>query len=59
MKLIIPIVLIVGFIALLIFAAKFIFGLMAGAMNAVLGVFVVIALLLIVAWMFAYAKKNK
>lgn len=57
MKLIIPIIIFGGLTALLIFAVKFVFTLMTGAMNAVLGVFVVIALLFIVAWMFSYAKK--
>ena len=33
--------------------------LVSGAMNAFLGIVIIIVLLLIVAWMFAYAKKKK
>jgi len=34
-------------------------GVVAGAANFVLGLFVVLALLALVVWMFAYAKKKR
>ena len=33
--------------------------LVSGAFNAILGLAVIVALILIVAWMFAYARKHK
>ena len=34
-------------------------GIIAGAINAVLGLAVIVALILIVVWMFSYARRNK
>lgn len=47
---------VVGVIAL---AIKLVTGLVSGAINLVLGIAVVAALGLIVAWMFWYAAKNR
>ena len=35
------------------------FALVHGALNTILGIVVILALLAIVAWMFAYARKNR
>lgn len=47
-------------IALVVLLVKIVsgaFGLLSGAVNAVLGIAVVAALVVIVIWMFAYAKR--
>ncbi len=63
MKKIVRLVVAVVVIALLIAAAAFIVrligGLISGAFNAILGVLVVAALVIIVGWMFWYAGKHK
>lgn len=53
-----------GLLAILVvvLVAKLISGaasLITGAFNAILGLVVIIALVIIVVWMFSYAKKNK
>ena len=48
-------------IALVVLLVKIVsgaFGLLSGAVNAVLGIVVVAALVLIVLWMFGYAKRR-
>ena len=48
-------------IALVVLLVKIVsgaFGLLSGAVNAVLGISVVAALAVIVVWMFAYAKRH-
>ncbi|MBO5497752.1 MAG: hypothetical protein J5967_10155 [Oscillospiraceae bacterium] len=48
-------------IALVVLLVKIVsgaFGLLSGAVNAVLGIAVVAALVIIVVWMFAYAKRH-
>lgn len=50
-------ILVVGFIAVKIVSGAI--HLLSGALNAVLGIAVIIALIVIVIWMFAYAKKNR
>ena len=48
-------------IALVVMLVKIVsgaFGLLSGAVNAVLGIAVVAALVVIVIWMFAYAKRR-
>ena len=48
--------------AVLVFGVKLISGaisIIGGAFNAVLGIVVILALVAIVIWMFAYAKKNR
>ena len=48
-------------IALVVLLVKIVsgaFGLLSGAINAVLGIAVVAALVLIVVWMFAYARRH-
>ena len=63
LKKIIPAILL---LAVLVFAAVLVIKLLSGAVtivtgafNAVLGVSVLLALVLIVLWMFSYAKKHK
>ena len=57
MKLLIPLLAFAALICIFIFGTKFFFALFTGAINAVLGVVVVIALIIIVIWMFSYANK--
>ncbi len=57
MKLLIPLLTFAALIFIFVFGTKFFFALFTGAINAVLGIVVVIALILIVIWMFAYANK--
>ena len=48
-------------IALVVLLVKIVsgaFGLLSGAVNAVLGIAVVAALVVIVVWMFAYARRH-
>ena len=59
MKLLIPIIIIAAIIFIIVLAVNFIYAFIAGAFNALLGVIVVIALIIIVVWMFAYAKKSR
>ena len=59
MKKLLPVILIaVIAIAAVIGAVKLVSSLIAGAFNAILGVAVIVALILIVIWMFAYAKRK-
>lgn len=48
-----------AFILVAILAVKLVTGIVGGLFNAVLGIFVVLALVAIVIWMFAYAGKHK
>ena len=57
MKLLIPLLAFAALIFIFVFGTKFFFALFTGALNAVLGIAVVIALFLIIVWMFAYANK--
>lgn len=57
MKLLIPLLAFAALIFIFVFGTKFFFALFTGALNAVLGIAVVIALILIIVWMFAYANK--
>ena len=50
---------VVGLIVLAGLAVKLVSGIVGGLFNAVLGVVVVLALVAIVIWMFAYAAKHK
>ena len=59
MKLFLPLLIIAAVVVIIIMAVKFITAFLAGAFNAILGIIVVIALILIVIWMFSYAKKSK
>lgn len=63
LKKILPVIFI-GLLAILavVFVAKLISGaasIITGAFNAILGLVVIIALVIIVVWMFSYARKNK
>lgn len=63
LKKILPVVF-VGLLAILavVLVAKLISGaasIITGAFNAILGLVVIIALVIIVVWMFSYARKNK
>ena len=58
-KLIVGIVFLAVVIGIAGFAFKLISGLISGALNLVLGIGVVIALIVIVIWMFAYASRHK
>ena len=61
-KLSVVIVAAVLVLIVVVLAVKLIGGavsLVSGAFNAILGLAVIVALILIVAWMFAYARKNK
>ena len=57
MKLLIPLLAFAALIFIFVFGTKFFFALFTGALNTVLGIAVVIALILIIVWMFAYANK--
>ena len=46
-------------LALIIGAVTLVIKLVSGAFNAVLGIVVLVALVVIVIWMFAYAKKMR
>lgn len=63
LKKILPVVF-VGLLAILavVLVAKLISGaasIITGAFNAILGLVVIVALIIIVVWMFRYARKNK
>ena len=49
---------VIGLLVLLVKIVSGAFGLLSGAVNAVLGIAVVAALVVIVIWMFAYAKRR-
>ena len=51
--------LVIGAIILLIKLVSGAFALIGGAFNAIIGIAVVLALIVIVIWMFLYAKKNQ
>ena len=59
MKLLIGLGLVAALLVLILLAGKFILTFISGAFNAILGVFVILALIVIVIWMFSYAKKHK
>lgn len=59
MKLLIPIIIIAAIIFIIVLAVNFVSAFIAGAFNVILGVIVVIALIIIIVWMFAYAKKSR
>ena len=59
MKLLIPIIIISFTLFLLIFGAKFVLALFSSAFNMILGLVLVVALIIIVVWMFAYARKSR
>ncbi len=60
MKRIIPVILIaVLAIAVVVGAIKLVTSIIAGAFNALLGIGVIAALIIIVIWMFAYARKKR
>lgn len=46
-------------LAVIIGAVKLVTGIIGGAFNLILGIAVIIALIVIVIWMFAYANKKK
>ena len=48
----------IALVVLLVRIVSGAFGLLSGAVNAVLGIAVVAALVVIVIWMFAYAKRR-
>ena len=50
---------VIGAVVLLVKVVSGAFALLSGALNAVIGVAVVIALIVIVIWMFRFAKKNQ
>lgn len=56
---VIAIIGIAAVIALIVGAIRLVSGLVSGAVNLVLGVIVVAALIVIVIWMFAYAKSQQ
>ncbi len=56
---VIAIIGIAAVIALIVGAIRLLSGLVSGAVNLVLGVIVVAALIVIVIWMFAYAKSQQ
>ena len=57
--LILAAILLIGGVILAVRLISGAFALVHGALNTVLGIVVILALLAIVAWMFAYAKKKK
>ena len=59
MKLLIPLIALAALVFIFTMGTKFFFALFTGAINAVLGIVVIIALIIIVVWMFAYANKKK
>lgn len=58
-KIIVGIAFLAVVISIIVFAFKLVSGLISGALNFFLGTAVVIALIIIVIWMFAYASKTK
>ena len=46
-------------LGVIIGAVKLVTGIIGGAFNLILGIAVIIALIVIVIWMFAYANKKK
>ena len=57
--LILAAILLIGGVILAVRLISGAFALVHGALNTVLGIVVILALLAIVAWMFAYARKNR
>lgn len=57
--LILAALLLIGGVILAIRLISGAFALVHGALNTILGIVVILALLAIVAWMFAYARKNR
>ncbi len=48
----------IGLVVLLVKVVSGAFTLLSGAVNAVLGIVIVLALVLIVLWMFSYARRH-
>lgn len=57
--LILTAILLIGGVILAVRLISGAFALVHGALNTVLGIVVILALLAIVAWMFAYARKHR
>ena len=57
--LILAAILLIGGVILAVRLSSGAFALVHGALNTVLGIVVILALLAIVAWMFAYARKHR
>ena len=57
--LILAALLLIGGIVLAVKLISGAFALVHGALNTILGIVVILALLAIVAWMFSYARKNR
>lgn len=57
--LILAAILLIGGVILAVRLISGAFALVHGALNTVLGIVVILALLAIVAWMFAYARKHR
>ena len=57
--LILAAILLIGGVILAVKLISGAFALVHGALNTILGIVVILALLGIVAWMFSYAKKNR
>ena len=57
--LILAAILLIGGVILAVRLISGAFALVHGALNTVLGIVVILALLVIVAWMFAYARKHR
>ena len=56
---IIPVLTLILLAAAFIFVIRLIAGIAGGILNTVLGIVVIVALVLIVIWMFSYAKRKK
>ena len=56
---IIPVLTLILLAAAVIFVIRLIAGIAGGILNTVLGIVVIVALVLIVIWMFSYAKRKK
>lgn len=58
-KYVIPVLALILLIAAAVLVVRLVSRIVGGALNTVLGIVVIVALVLIVLWMFSYAKKNK
>ena len=58
-KYVIPVLALILLIAAVVLVVRPVSRIVGGALNTVLGIVVVVALVLIVLWMFSYAKKKK
>ena len=59
LKYIIPVLSIILLIVAVVFVFRLFTNVAGGILNTVLGIVVIVALVLIVLWMFSYAKKHK